>query len=54
MVYVSGTSAENILTGIPKARARPKSASFNSPFYLDINMSISSHICLFACVYSLC
>ena len=27
------TSAEKILTGIPNARANPKSASFSSPFY---------------------
>lgn len=28
------TSAENNLTGIPNALAKPKSANFNSPFYI--------------------
>ena len=31
-IHLSPTSAEKHLTGMPKARANPKSASFKSPF----------------------
>ena len=31
------TSAENILTGMPNALARPKSANFSSPFWKKVN-----------------